>query len=336
MARIEKLTDAQIALFPEFVKRWTDIGLCTDAADRPRAEAGVRKAYEIAGLAPPKIVWCGSPLSQGLTRALIFGLADSEAKIGEAIKASVRDSVGDSVRASVRDSVWASVGDSVWASVWDSVRDSVWDSVRDSVRASGYGQHDAGWLAFYEYFRDACALSEQTQRLCGIWEIAQSAGWWLPHKNLCWISERHATLHRNDAGRLHCEEGPALAYPDGWQIWAIGGVRIDEQIVMQPKSQTVDQIRGEKNEEVKRIRIDRFGWDHYLTGINATRIDRRRNDIEGTREALYRADGHSVLVCACPSTAKVFSLEVPPATETCEQAQRYLSSGLSSRIISAS
>ena len=42
MAKIEKLTDAQVARFPEFIKRWTDIGLCTDPADRPKAEACIR------------------------------------------------------------------------------------------------------------------------------------------------------------------------------------------------------------------------------------------------------------------------------------------------------
>ena len=103
MSRIEQLTPEQIARFPEFVKRWTEIGLCTAPADRPRAEAAIIESYKYAGLKPPKqIVWCGSPLSQGLTRAII---------LDKNIRASVRDSVWDSVRASVRDSV----GDSVWA-----------------------------------------------------------------------------------------------------------------------------------------------------------------------------------------------------------------------------
>ena len=120
------------------------------------------------------------------------------------------------------------------------------------------------------------------------------------------------------------------------RMWFLSGVLVDEQIVMQPQTQTIKQIRGEKNEEVKRIRIERFGWPDYLQGINARLIDSRRNDVEGTRESLYRADNAAVLVCACPSTAKVFGLEVPPNVETCQQAQSFLSSGLNSRIISAS
>jgi hypothetical protein len=120
-------------------------------------------------------------------------------------------------------------------------------------------------------------------------------------------------------------------------MWSINGVAVNEQIVMQPGTQTVEEIRGEENEEVKRIRIERFTWERYLKESNAKRIHCRKNDIEGTLESLYETpDGIKTLVCACPSTAKVFALEVEPSIATCDAAQRYLSSGLSGRIISAS
>jgi len=90
--KIEKLTTEQITKFPEYVRKWTNIGLSTEPANRPAAEAAINRMYTIAGIKEPKIVWCGSPLSQGLTRAILQ-------------KAN---------KASVGDSVW----DSVWASVW--------------------------------------------------------------------------------------------------------------------------------------------------------------------------------------------------------------------------
>ena len=274
-----------MAKFPEYVARWTDIGLCTMPADRGAAEQAIREMYGAANLPPPaKIVWCGSPLASGLTRAIII---DKKLlpQIGDAVRASVRASVGDSVRASVgasvgdsvRDSVWDSVrgrdvrasvgdsarnsvgdsvrnsvGDSVGNSVWDSVGNSVRDSVRDSVRNSVgdsvrdsvrnsvgdsvrdsvwdsvgdsvYGQHDAAWLAFYKYFHDEVGLTEQTEKLSGLWMLAKSAGWALPHQNICWVSERHNILERDERGRLHSMSGPACAYPDGWGIYAVHGV----------------------------------------------------------------------------------------------------------------
>ena len=71
--KIESLTAEQETRFPEFVGRWTQIGLSTEPADRPRSEAAVRDMYRQAGLAAAKkIVWCGSALSQLITCAIVL------------------------------------------------------------------------------------------------------------------------------------------------------------------------------------------------------------------------------------------------------------------------
>ena len=121
--KITELTLQQIDLLPVWRDKWIGIGLSTAPADRPAAEEAIRLMYRTAGIGHPKIVWCGSPLSQGLTRAVIINGA----------------------------SVWDSVGASVGASVWDSVRDSVRDSVWDSVRASMVRDDAANpWLPLAE------------------------------------------------------------------------------------------------------------------------------------------------------------------------------------------
>ena len=80
----------------DYVQEWTDIGLCTEPADREAAEAAIALMYRCGGLAPPeKIVWCDSPLSMSLTAAIL----------------------SHNVEPSVRAGVWGSVGDSVWANV---------------------------------------------------------------------------------------------------------------------------------------------------------------------------------------------------------------------------
>ena len=43
----------------------------------------------------------------------------------------------------------------------------------------------------------------------------------------------------------------------------------DEQVVLRPATQTIRQIRYERNVEVKRIRIERFGRDCYSTRVVA-------------------------------------------------------------------
>jgi hypothetical protein len=276
---ITKLTKAQRDRFPEFVDKWTKIGLCTEPANRKEAEKGVIEAYGVAGLKAPRIVWCGSPLSQGLTRAIIIDktMASVWASVGDSVWASVGDSVGDSVWASVwasvgasvgdsvRASVWASVGDSVGDSVWASVRASVWASVGDSVGDSAFGQHEAGWLSFYRFFRVVCGLRVETDKLKGINTVAENAGWWLPHANICWISERHNILSRNDGGRLHKDEAPALQYPDGFSIYALNGVRMKAEYVL-PPAEKLDPalVLKETNVDVRRELLRKIGIERYM------------------------------------------------------------------------
>ena len=361
MLQIDSLTDEQIASMAEIRDKWIKIGLCTDKADRPRAEAAIYEMYKKGGLEPPKkIVWCDSPFSQGLTIAILkefsanhhaltsvsdsikvgvgasvrtsvwnsvgnsvrdsvwVSVGDSlRVSVGDSVRDSVRDSVGNSVRDSVwnsvgnsvGNSVWNSVGnnvrdsvgnsvwnsvrdsirDSVWDSVWDSVGNSVrnsvwnsvgdrvltsvgnsvWNSIGDSVRDSVYGQHEASWLAFYEFFREKCGLLEQTHKLVGLWELAKSAGWAYPTKDICFVSERHTTLCRDERGRLHNMSGPAIQYPDGWEIYAVHGVRVPENIINKPLEITTSRIDEQRNTEIRRVMIDIYGQSRYLQDSGA-------------------------------------------------------------------
>jgi hypothetical protein len=349
MTKLTKLSDEQIARFPEFVDRWTKIGLCTDPANRQDAESAIAMMYRAANLEPPKkIIWCGSPLSQGLVRSIILNkkFLDSVGasvwdSVGDSVMDSVRDSVmdsvRDSVRASVRDSVGASVRasvrDSVRASVWDSVRDSVWDSVRASVGASVwasvgasvYGSHEAGWLSFYRYFYDACALVEQTKKLDGLCLLAKSAGWALPHKNICWVSERHCVLERDERGRLHSLTGPAVAYPDGWAIYAFHGVRVPSHWIERANTLTASDVFKEQNAEVRRAGCEIIGWDRVIAGIDAKLIDADGDEFIGT---LYRGTIPGAKECGflkvrC-GTGRVFVIPVAASCQSAIEAQAWI------------
>ena len=151
----------------------------------------------------------------------------------------------------------------------------------DSVGASVYGQHDAGWLAFYAFFKEEVGLTNQTEKLTGLWNLSQSAGWAIPHKEICWVSERHNILMRDERGRLHSVSGPACAYPDGWAIYAVHGVRVPEYVIERPEEITIAKIRDEKNAEVRRVMIERYGEAKYITdsGMKPVAQDERFGDI---------------------------------------------------------
>jgi len=61
--KITELTPSQTALMPEYVKKWTDIGLSTGPVDKENAVAAIKKAYRVAGLdEPTQFYYTKSPL----------------------------------------------------------------------------------------------------------------------------------------------------------------------------------------------------------------------------------------------------------------------------------
>ena len=321
MSQIENLTEAQRVKFKYYVEKWTKIGLSTDPANRSEAENGIKKAYQIAEKKPPKIVWCGSPFSQGLTRAIIFRSKDSEIQLGKSLKVSVWNSVRDSVGASVRDIVGASVGDSVRDSVWNSVWASVGASVRDSVRDSVYGQQEASWLAFYEYFKEICGLDSQTQKLSGIWQISKNAGWWLPHENLCWISERPNILHRDTQGRLHKDGDFALRYPDGWGIYAWHGVRLPRQYgSIRSERWQSEWLLKETNAELRRTLIQGIGYSRLCKELQAESLDSWREYELLKLGKTIDVEPVVMIKMTCPSTGLIHAHRVPQEIKTAREA----------------
>jgi hypothetical protein len=74
------------------------------------------------------------------------------------------------------------------------------------------------------------------------------------------------------AHRLKCETGPAIAWPDGWGVYAVHGVRVPARIIERPESITHGEITSEKNAEIRRVMMERYGLDRYLADCGAKPI----------------------------------------------------------------
>jgi hypothetical protein len=153
--------------------------------------------------------------------------------------------------------------------------------------------------------------------------IVQNLDIILPFKEICIVCERPTKIGWHDAGGIHCEDGPAVEYADGYCLWALEGYRVPEKVVMVPETQTLEEIHNEENEEIRRIRINRFGWSRYISESHGEVLDVAMPRYGGM-ESLIKTSMGNVLCTYDPSTGRPYSLEVPANLRTCEQAQRYL------------
>ncbi|MGA2875516.1 MAG: DUF6745 domain-containing protein [Nitrososphaerales archaeon] len=144
-----------------------------------------------------------------------------------------------------------------------------------SVGNSVYGQHDANWLGFYDYFNNVIRLGRQTEKLKGLWMISQAAGWYIPHENICWISERHDVCKLNRSGKIHSEKGPAIHYPDGFSVYALNGIRVP-QVLVDTEAEKLDpeMVLKEQNADIQREIIRKIGAERVLQKLNAVEVDK--------------------------------------------------------------
>ncbi|MDL4815901.1 DUF6745 domain-containing protein [Actinomadura opuntiae] len=176
------------------------------------------------------------------------------------------------------------------------------------------GQHDAPWLALFE------SLGRLDGTLAGLAEAARSTGWWWPYERLVIMSERPCELHRDEPGRLHRGDGPALAYPDGFSLHAWRGMPIPPDFVASLTGLTADRISAEENAELRRVMLEIFGYDRYLAETGARPLHQDETgvlwsiDLPGD-EPVFMVE----VVNSTPEpdgTHRTYYLRVPPSTRT--------------------
>jgi hypothetical protein len=182
-------------------------------------------------------------------------------------------------------------------------------------------------VPFYAYPRDVLGLaykSEHTRLLDAYVDLMRSCGWWMPFKGMVIACERPSVINLDDRGRLHSFDGPALAFRDGYGVWASHGVRVPQVVIEAPETLTAQQILGEPNAEVRRVMVERHGAEKLMRTANATKV---HVDDWGTLWSLPLA-GDEPLVCvevinSTPEPDGSFSvywLRVPPTTRTAREA----------------
>lgn len=160
----------------------------------------------------------------------------------------------------------------------------------------------------------------------GLWCLFWSRHclYWLPNPKISLIN-----------GLYQSEEGPTIENQVE-NIYAIEEYLVPAHAVLRPDLITNEEIKSERNEEVRRILINQFGWSKYLKSNGAVLVERRRNDRDAQFEELYlenNTTNHATFVVSDPSTGRKYALPVPIESRTCQQAQDWMSHGLDKRAI---
>ncbi|RAJ61398.1 hypothetical protein K376_02249 [Streptomyces sp. PsTaAH-130] len=339
----------------EATHTWRAVASATGAADRAAAEAGVRLAYRLAGLPEPEsVVWADSPREGAALAARLT----AEGTAGRSVRETVRTRPWAAARRRLLDRL----GPDGWAEHWALTGAQLWDglvmlterirtglveelagpaaisnqangtpvdaetaakgaaaaeqAVRLTLLDAVLGQHDAAWLAAFDG-------QEGGEALAGIAAVARTAGWWWPYERTAIVCERPAELHLDEAGRLDRGDGPALAFPGGFALYAWRGMPVPPEFLRELTELTPRRIREEENAELRRVMLEHYGYDRYLKESEAAPVQRDETGVLWRLE--LEGDEPQVMVEVVNSTPepdgthRTYWLRVPPRTRTARE-----------------
>lgn len=80
------------------------------------------------------------------------------------------------------------------------------------------------------------------------------------HAKFCIVSDRQTLIKLDQNNQLHCEDGPAKTYADGWILNYWHGVHVPHDFF----EWDTNRVLREENSEVRRCGIERLGWEKII------------------------------------------------------------------------
>ena len=192
---------------------------------------------------------------------------------------------------------------------------------RDFVDNTIYGNHDSYFLYFYKYINDVLDIA--TTPLFLLTELSLVSGWCYLDEKLVVIMDRPCVIKQDDRNLSHCENGPAIAYLDGTEVYMWHGVRIKKNWIVD-RTLTASQALTETNIELRRVACEIIGWNNILEELPTKVIDRDADPEIGTLLEVNIPDiGKEKFLQVLCGTGRTFAIPVPPDMKTALEAQAW-------------
>jgi hypothetical protein len=197
---IESLTEQQVAKFPEYVEKFTKLGLSTLQLT-PTLEADITRVmadvYKVANLAAPKCIFLPSP------QACLVAVSYFQEQLDKGVSFDTLIS-GFSVPEGYKPTAFA----------------------KEQVNNFAYGSLDASWLSFYSFFLNETEV-QNLEQVKPLIELLGKCSFYLPYEDVVFVSANPTEILMVN-GSLHSTTGPAWTYSDGFCGYSLDGVAVDK------------------------------------------------------------------------------------------------------------
>ena len=162
-------------------------------------------------------------------------------------------------------------------------------------------------------------------------QLFENCGWILPFEKICVVCDRPLHLRFDAKIGYTLKEKPAIAFADGYSLYFHHGVKLPEKYgKVHPDCWQAEWLLSEENAELRRLLIQRIGYDRICQELAVTELDSWQEytllsiefnddfDREGNAKPVY------LLKMTCPSTGHIHALRVPPDVRSAKEAIRWV------------
>jgi hypothetical protein len=176
---------------------------------------------------------------------------------------------------------------------------------------SGYGFANcwSGWVAFLDFFHNYTDV-KNLEAFEGLRDLSYNCGFVSFYDTHVFISERPEYIKMDDTGRTHCENGPAIRYADGFEVYIWHGTRVPSAWITDGPD--VDQALYNSNLELRRVASEIIGWAKILDHYQAEVIDEDADPQIGTLLKVNIPEvGEEYFLKVLCGTGRTFAIPVP-------------------------
>lgn len=189
-----------------------------------------------------------------------------------------------------------------------------------ALHGTYFGSLNAAQIAYLNFMDEVldCGLDQ----IKGLSDITHHCGIVNMFDTHVFISERPTVIRFDDTKRLHCEDGPSIAYEDGFEVYSWHGQRVPKRWIME--GLTAKEALTCENIEQRRAACEILGWPHVLDELNAKVLHEDGDPEVGTLVAVDIPDiGREHFLRVQCGTGREFAIPVPPECKTALEANAW-------------
>jgi hypothetical protein len=329
---IQQLVPEQVRMLETHNREWRAVATRSGPADRKLVQNAIGRLYAASGHDWPGFVWYESPRE----------LLTFTKSLGGFRLAPLRDSLLQPLRLEASE---LETKKCFWPMLWglgtvrfeeflDQQPALVMETLPPALRRLMVGclnemciGLEFDWISYHDFCDRHLGVKYESRRLerIRLWsEIGNSCYWWAPYEATCFVSDRPAEIHLDARERLHSLRGPAMAFSDGWSLYAIHGNAVSERLVIRPENATLEDLPLDSDLEVLHATIELLGPERFLAAAKAKLV---QQDNFGRLHQIQFFDYEPLMVVevvnATPDPdgkVRRHLLKVPPETESAHEA----------------